>query len=248
MKQIRKRLTYANVMSSLAVFLVLGGATAIAASKKIGPNQLKANSVKTGKIVKEAVTAGKIKKNAVGTSKLSNGSVTTEKIANDAVTGEKANESTFGEVPSAVKATTASNLVGQRSYVLKLNAGEEQVIATNGAVSAVAKCEAGIEGGINDRLRILALTTVNGALMAGDTPHLGPGSGEFLDAGTPESERELTSVTRPAGTTGAEFDIDRGWVLGPEGKMLGFNAEGQALALNYAGAKCLVGGVTNASG
>ena len=31
MKPIRKRLTYANVMSSIAVFLVLGGATAFAA-------------------------------------------------------------------------------------------------------------------------------------------------------------------------------------------------------------------------
>ena len=41
MKQIRKRLTYANVMSSLAVFLVLGGATAFAAT------QLAKNSVGT---------------------------------------------------------------------------------------------------------------------------------------------------------------------------------------------------------
>ena len=55
MKQIRQRLTYANVMSSIAVFLVLGGATAFAATK-IGANQLKANSVLTGKIKKEAVT------------------------------------------------------------------------------------------------------------------------------------------------------------------------------------------------
>ncbi len=103
MKQIRKRLTYANVMSSIAVFLMLGGATAFAASK-IGANQLKANSVKTGKIVKEAVKAGKLAKNAVTTPKIANGAVTTEKIANDAVTGEKANESTFGTVPSAVNA------------------------------------------------------------------------------------------------------------------------------------------------
>ena len=65
MNQIRKRLTYANVMSSLAVFLILGGATAFAAIKKIGANELKANSIKTGKIVKEAVTAGKIKNGAV---------------------------------------------------------------------------------------------------------------------------------------------------------------------------------------
>jgi hypothetical protein len=105
-KQIRRRLTYANVMSSLAVFLVLGGATAFAASK-IGANQLKANSVKTGKIVKEAVT----------TSKLKNGSVTTPKLANDAVTGEKANESTFGQVPSAKSAETAG-VAGSASNVL----------------------------------------------------------------------------------------------------------------------------------
>jgi hypothetical protein len=72
-KQIRKRLTYANVMSSIAVFLVLGGATALAA--KVGANQLKANSVKTGKIVKEAVTSGKIKNNAVNGAKVKDGSL-----------------------------------------------------------------------------------------------------------------------------------------------------------------------------
>jgi hypothetical protein len=115
LKQIRKRLTYANVMSSIAVFLILGGATAFAA-KKIGANELKANSVKTGKIVKEAVTAGKLKNGAVTTGKLAKGAVTNEKIAdnavtttkiaNDAVTGEKAKESTFGQVPSAANADT----------------------------------------------------------------------------------------------------------------------------------------------
>jgi hypothetical protein len=107
-KQIRKRITYANVMSSIAVFLVLGGGAAYAA-KKIGSNELKSNSVKTGKIVKEAVTTSKIKnesvttnkiakgavttdklaENAVSTAKVANGSVTNPKIANDAVTGAK---------------------------------------------------------------------------------------------------------------------------------------------------------------
>ncbi len=52
MKQIRKRITYANVMSSIAVFLVLGGATAYAA-KKIGSNEIKGNSITTGKIKKK---------------------------------------------------------------------------------------------------------------------------------------------------------------------------------------------------
>jgi hypothetical protein len=130
LKQIRRHLTYANVMSSIAVFLMLGGATAFAAAK-IGPGQLKANSVKTGKIVKEAVTAGKLKNGAVTESKIGDGAVTTSKladnsvttpkiandavttgkiandavttgkIANDAVTGDKVSESTLGTVPSA---------------------------------------------------------------------------------------------------------------------------------------------------
>lgn len=113
MKQIRRQLTYANVMSSIAVFLILGGATAFAAIQKVGANEIKANSIKTGKIVKEAVTAGKIKKNAVTESRIADGAVTTNKladnavttgkIANDAVTGDKVKESSLGAVPNADK-------------------------------------------------------------------------------------------------------------------------------------------------
>jgi hypothetical protein len=84
-KQIRKRLTYANVMSSIAVFLILGGATAIAA-KKIGTGQLKAGAVTTGKIKKGAVKTGKLAKEAVKTAKIANSAVTSEKILNGTVT------------------------------------------------------------------------------------------------------------------------------------------------------------------
>lgn len=135
MKQIRRHLTYANVMSSLAVFLMLGGATAFAATK-IGANEIKANSIKTGKIVKEAVTAGKIKKGAVTESRIGDGAVTTSKIAdnavttakivNDAVTGDKVKESSLGEVPSANKANFATNAgtaetASPRAYARVLN-------------------------------------------------------------------------------------------------------------------------------
>ncbi len=89
MKQIRRHVTYANVMSSFAVFLILGGATAFAAVQKIGANEIKANSIKTGKIVKEAVTAGKIKNGAVIESKIGDGAVTTNKLADNAVTTPK---------------------------------------------------------------------------------------------------------------------------------------------------------------
>jgi hypothetical protein len=103
MKQIRKRMTYANVMSTLAVFLVLGGATAFAAVK-IGTKELKAGAVTAAKIKAGAVTAGKIKGGAVTTGKIKAGAVATGKIADDAVTGAKVDESTLGLVPSAESA------------------------------------------------------------------------------------------------------------------------------------------------
>ena len=105
MKQIRNRLTYANVMSSIAVFLVIGGGAAFAALGKntVGTKQLKNNAVTTAKIKKEAVATAKIKGAAIDASKLANESVTTEKIAKDAVTGEKVNEATLGTVPNASK-------------------------------------------------------------------------------------------------------------------------------------------------
>jgi hypothetical protein len=54
MKSVRKRLTYANVMSSIAVFLVLAGGTAFAASQlgkeSVGAKQLKKSAVTPAKL------------------------------------------------------------------------------------------------------------------------------------------------------------------------------------------------------
>ena len=87
--QIRKRLTYANVMSTIAAFLALGGAAAFAATNlpanSVGTGQLQKNAVRTGKIAPEAVRAGKLAKNAVTTDRLREGSVATKSIAKLAV-------------------------------------------------------------------------------------------------------------------------------------------------------------------
>jgi hypothetical protein len=122
MKKIRVHLTYANVMSSVAVFLLLGGGAAAAAkhnknTKKIGATQIKASAVTTAKIKNEAVDAAKLKNSAVsgaklaagavGADHLADGAVTTGKIANDAVNGDKVNESSLSEVPSANSANPA---------------------------------------------------------------------------------------------------------------------------------------------
>jgi hypothetical protein len=108
-KQIRKRITYANVMSSIAVFLVLGGGAAYAA-KKIGSNEIKGNSITTGKIKKEAVTAAKIKNSSVTTAKIANNAVTTAKIANSAVSTDKIADSAVTNGKLANGSVSASKL------------------------------------------------------------------------------------------------------------------------------------------
>jgi hypothetical protein len=143
LKQIRKRLTYANVMSSMAVFLVLGGATAFAASQKIGANRLKANSVKTGKIVKEAVVTGKIKNGAVTESKLADGAVTTNKIADNAVTGAKVNEATLGQVPSAANANSVGGNSVKKFFYASNASGTVQTILTLNGLTLTASCPGG---------------------------------------------------------------------------------------------------------
>lgn len=128
----KPRLSYANVVSTLALFIALTGASAFAASKlankSVGEPQLRPGAVTADKIRTNAVTAPKIKAAAVKQGKLADGSVsaakltlnsvtggslaassvTGEKIAPDAVTGDKVAESTLTQVPSAAKADFAT--------------------------------------------------------------------------------------------------------------------------------------------
>jgi hypothetical protein len=173
LKQIRRHVTYANVMSSLAVFMILGGATAFAAVQKIGAKEIKANSIKTGKIVKEAVTAGKIKKAAVTEGKLADGAVTTNKLANDAVTGDKVNEATLGVVPNAAKldgkaaSSFASSAGGIKaafvydggSIELAFNAinGGAFTVLTDGTESDLIQAPFSLE----DRIAVVSGATIN---------------------------------------------------------------------------------------
>ena len=88
MKAIGRRLTYANVVSTIALFLVLAGGAAYAAKvakKSVGPSQLKANAVTTAKIKANAITTRKIKRNAVANAKIKDGAVESEKIADGSV-------------------------------------------------------------------------------------------------------------------------------------------------------------------
>jgi hypothetical protein len=79
-RAIARRLTYANVVATLALFLALGG-SAVWAAGRIGAGRLKPGSVSTGKIKRNAVTAVKIRPNAVLATKIKPGAVDFTKLA-----------------------------------------------------------------------------------------------------------------------------------------------------------------------
>ena len=91
-RTLRDKLTYANVVSTLCLFVLLGGSAYAAIGvprNSVGTRQLKAKSVTNGK--------------------LANGAVTGAKIAEESITGQNVNLSALGTVPQAAHAASASN-------------------------------------------------------------------------------------------------------------------------------------------
>lgn len=202
MKLIGSRLTYANVMSSIAVFLVLGGATALAASK-IGTSQIKSNAITTGKIKKEAVTTAKIKK--------------------DAVTGAKVKESSLGQVPSAANAANADNAnavggmhLGKLHFVSGPNAPNTVIFSADG-LTLLAECSGeslNFTGttSVNDSEIYESgnyLSTYNGGFDdnfdVGDTEEIG---NEIGDASQDEVQGQLVYSTPSGAQVTAEFYLN----------------------------------------
>jgi hypothetical protein len=69
-RSLRNRLSFANLVSVIALFVALGGGAAYAANalpqNTVGPKQLKKNAVVTSKIKANAVTGAKIKESTLG--------------------------------------------------------------------------------------------------------------------------------------------------------------------------------------
>lgn len=82
--QNRPRLTYANVASTIALFLVLGGGAAYAANK-IRSGNIAPGAVKTSDIFKRAVSSGKLAVGAVRSNQIADGAVGSKQIGAAAV-------------------------------------------------------------------------------------------------------------------------------------------------------------------
>jgi hypothetical protein len=89
--KLRPKLTYSNVIASIALFVALGGAAVAAGLPKgsVGPKQLKHGAVTTAAIRKQAVTSGKLASKSVIAGKLGPNAVLPGNIGNGAITSAK---------------------------------------------------------------------------------------------------------------------------------------------------------------
>ena len=84
----RPRLTYANVVSTLALFLAMGGGAAYAAGK-IHSSDIAGRAVKSANLAPGAVHTSKVSKRAITTGKLAVGAVRSNQIADGVVSSRQ---------------------------------------------------------------------------------------------------------------------------------------------------------------
>lgn len=108
MKSLLRHITYANVMSTLAVFLLLGG-TAFAAGM-ISGSRLKNNSVSGKKLKAGSVSNSKLRTNSVTNSKIRAASVNGSRLSSNTLTDREINMSKLGKIRSASSADNAGKV------------------------------------------------------------------------------------------------------------------------------------------
>jgi len=202
---VRKRLTYANVMSSIAVFLVLAGGTAFAANQlgknTVGSKQLKKNAVTSAKIKNGAVTSSKIAKGAVGASAINTSGLTVPN-ATHAGTADTATNAT--NATNAGNANTVGGSTIKKFFYAVNSNGAEQTLLSLDGLTLTGSCASGVTA-------LTATTSAPAMIHAGGTygfPVAFYVEDDTFEAGEPIDliEEEPDSVqgtftyTRPDGT------------------------------------------------
>ena len=205
----RPKLTFANVMSVIAVFIALGG-TSYAISKlpknSVGSKQLKKNAVTTAKVKKEAITAAKVK----------NRTLTGANVASGSLTGTQINASTLGTVPTAQTANSIAAPEGYHEVTDFLN-GWSNVKASPGDFPETVAFYKDHEGVVH--LRGLAVSGAGETFIFKLPPGYRPASGKFIHVpvgcGGPGCPANVNTILILG--SNSKNPADEGGVLAPGG-------------------------------
>jgi hypothetical protein len=200
MKRLRNQLTYSNVISTLCLFLVLGGGTAFAAShlgkNSVGSKQIKKNAVTTAKLQNGAVTGSKLNLSTLGT-------VPSATNAGHATTADSATNA--GHAATADSATNATNAANSATTnVVKgangtLSIGQEATIFQYGPLAITAQCTEFEPGRIGEQFLISSSASGSAFTSWADgSPELGPA--------TPAEKREINNIDWSDSAAEYEFE------------------------------------------
>src|SRR5829696_5507657 len=211
---LRRRLSFANVMSVMAVFIALGGSSyAISKLPKnsVGKKQLKANAVTTAKIKKSAVSKAKIKEGAVDRGKIEDGAVTGPKIKDGVVTGAKVADGSLTQTDINVATMQFSRVVA------KARGSSTVAVSTSGFTPYPLDNATYTQAGNEDDRYVAAVdvtipatcegpTRYASALLLIDTNPASPSEADFLGTGAVVVEG-TGSVTKriEIGSSGTRF-------------------------------------------
>lgn len=192
---LRRHLTYANVVATLALVFALGGGVVYAAGK-IGAHG----------IAKNAIRSYHIRNKQVKRPDIAGGSINSGKVSNDSLSGKDIKEASLGLVPSAQDARTVNGITERviRS-AQPSTAGLSQVVA-QGGLTVLTSC-----GTTN------ATMQVHGGAPGDNGTVFEPGAG--LAQFTSATSSTVTTTTATAGyatvrrvdgtITRFEFELDR---------------------------------------
>lgn len=170
MKQLSKHLSFANVMSCLALFLALGGAAyAAKTASKVKTKDLGNGVVTTPKLHNGAVTTPKLRNRSVISTKIAAGNVGTEQLADGAVRAKQLGGQvvTEGKIKEGAVSSSklAPNFLGQLVRNVAY-ANAESGMSNEDTKTVTALCPPGKEaigGGarVNGELEEVAVTGSN---------------------------------------------------------------------------------------
>lgn len=196
-ERVKVRLTYANVVSSVALFLVLGGTAFALARNSVGNKQLRKNSVSASKIRKDAVNGKKVK--------------------NQSLTGSDIKLSTLGSVPTAKALTifrsnklTQTTATDAATFAAAQAAAPQVVLYNDSHFQVYAKCFRDLSAGPEIFGYIYIATKQNGAIFDSDDDELsGSAPNGFLDIATSEDLRQVQDeATATANDANVQFEGD----------------------------------------
>jgi hypothetical protein len=227
MRRIRSKLSYANIVATLALFIALGGVSYAAVklpANSVGEKQIKKNAVVGKKIKKNAITGDKIKPGTIKGTDISLDSLGKVPNAASADTAASAGNSATTSTLQTASKRVASSVTGAVSQDLTRQAATEVPLFSHGQVSVYGKCYI-YAGSLYAEL--LERTTADGALAQPYSYDYYYGSNQYLNTSTPEGDRQINYVTASNNGTGNSSSnyYNRGTLFGPDGNSLTFSVD-----------------------